>query len=654
MKKHAFFSIILLLFTFLASSNSFADQNLPFSKGVNLTGWFQVDNAQQIQFTKYTREDFEQIKSLGCDVVRLPINLHFMTNGAPNYTLDPMFLHFLDQVVDWTEELNIHLIMDNHTFDSSTDTDPKVGDILLKVWPQMAAHYKERSNLIYYEILNEPHGIADALWNSTQKSVIDAIRKIDTKHTLVVGPAGWNSYNNLADMPITPDTNLIYTFHFYDPFMFTHQGAGWTDMVDLSEIPFPYSSEKMPEIPASIRGTWVENTFKDYKNKGTIAEVQRLIDIAVKFQQTRNVPIFCGEFGVYDVVSPEEDRVYWYNVVRNYLEEKNIAWTIWDYHGGFGIYEKNSDGMFYHNLNVPMAEALGLTPPEQTPYIALPDSVGFSIFSDYSGENIDNTSYVAGVLNFYSTDRPNNGDYCIQWSGGKQYQSISFNFSPNKDLSKLVENNFALDLFVRGDDPNGSFDIRFIDTKTDETDHPWRNRVVIDKKMVKWNGIWEHLHIPLKNFTEQGSWDNAWFNPAGQFDWKAIDRLEIVTESKAMSAGSLWVDNIFITELDTAQVLNTTPDTTHVDNPDGVKHIQQNEKVFANFSYSSASKTLTISSTNDQNISFQLVDLNGRVRIKGENFSSKLFDLSQLPIGTYIVTLFDERKQLLKKRLLVY
>ena len=117
----------------------------PFSRGVNLTGWFQAGNTRQIQFTKYSKEDFIRIKSLGCDVIRLPLNLNFMTNGSPNYTIDPLFFDFLDQAVDWAEELKIHLLLDNHSFDPNTDTNPSIEGILLKVWPQMAEHFKNRS-----------------------------------------------------------------------------------------------------------------------------------------------------------------------------------------------------------------------------------------------------------------------------------------------------------------------------------------------------------------------------------------------------------------------------------------------------------------------------------------------------------------------------
>ena len=109
-----------------ASPPLFASE-LPFRRGVNLTSWFQSSGPRQIQFTKFTRQDLVNIRSLGCDVIRLPINLHAMTGGPPEYTLDPLFLEFLDPVVDWAEELQIHLILDNHSFDPAGDTDPNVG-----------------------------------------------------------------------------------------------------------------------------------------------------------------------------------------------------------------------------------------------------------------------------------------------------------------------------------------------------------------------------------------------------------------------------------------------------------------------------------------------------------------------------------------------
>lgn len=540
---------IASLLVFLLSVFSLSAQT-PFSKGVNLTNWFQAGNARQIQFSKYTKEDFVRIKNLGCDVIRLPINLHSMTSGAPDYTLDPLFLHLLDQAVDWAEELQIHLLLDNHTFDPNANTLPSVEGVLLKIWPQMAEHFKDRSTYLYYEVLNEPHGITTALWSQIQLKVINAIRAVDTKHTIIVGGSGYNSYNELKNLPVYEDTNLIYTFHFYDPFLFTHQGATWTEhMQDLKDIPFPYSAARMPAVPASVKGTWVEGSLNiSYRNDGTVAKVKQLIDVAVAFKTSRNVNIFCGEFGVYIPNSPHADRVYWYEVVRKYLEEKGISWTTWDYQGGFGLFEKGTSELYEFDLDTAILKSLDFNIPEQKEYTMTPETKPFDIYTDYIGKSVYGSGNAGdGIIDFYSADQPQAGSYALYWTGAPQYAGPGFDFAPNKDLSQLVSNNYELDFWIKGDTPGTRFEIRFLDTKSEVAgDHPWRIAYTIDATKVKWDGTWQHVKIPLKSFKETGSWDGSWFTGAGKYDWAAVDRLEFISEFGVMGTQKVWLDDIKI------------------------------------------------------------------------------------------------------------
>lgn len=529
------------------------NMEVPFHRGVNLTGWFQADSPRQIQFSKFTKQDFLDIKSLGCDVIRLPINLHFMTSGAPDYTLDPLFLEFLDQVVEWCEELELHLLLDNHTFDVTAGTDVNVDQVLVPVWTQMARHYKDRAAHLYYEVLNEPHGITDARWGQIQYQVILAIHGVDPVHPIIVSGAGWGSYNNLNSIPSYPrDYNLIYSFHFYDPFLFTHQGASWTDpsMVPLSGVPFPYGVGPMPACPPQLKGTWIESSLNSYPNDGTVARVKQLLDIAVSFRDKRQVPVFCGEFGVYKPNSDHAQRVHWYEVVRKYLEEKGIAWTIWDYQGGFGLFELGSNEMFQHDLNVPLAEALGLTSPEQTPFVMTPDEEGFDIYTDYIGPKVREAGYSNnGTIDFYCDVAPAAGKYCIYCTGCDRYSSIGFDFRPDKDLTELVAGGYLFEFWVRGDTPGARFDVRFLDTKTAEPqDHPWRMTATIDEKATAWDGAWRLVQIPLRSFKDSGSWDSgAWFNSKGAFDWSAVDRFEIVSEHHSFAGMQFWFDDLRVT-----------------------------------------------------------------------------------------------------------
>jgi endoglucanase len=536
---------VLFVFLFLVTCAGHAQD---FQRGVNVSGWFQANSVREVQFTRFTKKDFEQIKSLGCDVIRLPINLHFMSGGAPDYTLDPLFLNMLDQVVNWAEELEISLILDNHTFDPDVDTSPNVVLPLKNVWAQMAQHYKNRSHYIYYEILNEPHGIADAIWAQIQQEVIDTIRVYDTEHYIVVGGAGWNGYNNLAQLPVYSDTRLIYTFHFYDPFIFTHQGATWgsPSMASLSGVPFPYNASTMPPTPNDLKGTWVENAIGSYVSEGSINRVRQLIDIAVAFKTQRNVPVFCGELGVYIPNSNEADRIRWYEAVRIYMEQKDIPWTMWDYKGGFGLFRKNSGEMFDYDLNVQLLQKLNMTVPPQKVYEKKPETSSLVLYDDYHGERTINASYTsAGVLDFYSGE-PAAGDYCACWIDVGQYDAIGFDFRPDVDLSNLVAHNFELTFKVKSTAAAAKFDIRFVDTKANAADRPWRMGLTIDLTTAMSDGQWHEVRIPLSSLIEKGAWDQTWHDPKGLFDWKSVDRFEIVPEHQSLDGKKFCYDDIMI------------------------------------------------------------------------------------------------------------
>ena len=88
---------MIIAFIFVTIRTS--DAQAPFKRGVNLTNWFQTSGPGKIQFSKFTKKDFQNIRSLGCDIIRLPINLFSMTGGKPEYIIDPTFSGYLDQAV---------------------------------------------------------------------------------------------------------------------------------------------------------------------------------------------------------------------------------------------------------------------------------------------------------------------------------------------------------------------------------------------------------------------------------------------------------------------------------------------------------------------------------------------------------------------------
>ena len=334
----------------------------PFEKGVNFTNWLEYRSAEEINAEHFTQQDFLNAKKLGCDVIRLPIHFEKICREEDGYRIPEKVLTILDHVTEWCGELGMYIILDFHndcTADSATS--PDVDKILIPVWTQLSTRYQDKSEYIVYEIMNEPHAIAIPRWNEIIWEVFCAIRAIDKKHWIIVGGADWNSTAAMKTLPDFKDDRVIYTFHYYDPHTFTHQGASWCHMERVLGLPFPYDADKMPPMPENP--TEVEkNCFKNYPVTGQLSAVTDCFDQYAAFSRERNAPVFCGEFGCFMTV-PNELRISWYRIVAGLLAERGIARTSWDYFDGFGVFHPVSRGVrprFPEDLNRELLSAMGL------------------------------------------------------------------------------------------------------------------------------------------------------------------------------------------------------------------------------------------------------------------------------------------------------
>ena len=110
----------------------------PFTKGVNFTNWLEHRRADQIFAEMFTKQDFISAKSLGCDVIRLPIHFEHLCEGIADYCIPDNIWEILDRVAAWAEELKLYVIFDFHNnchADSRTSDD--VEQVLMPIWRQV-------------------------------------------------------------------------------------------------------------------------------------------------------------------------------------------------------------------------------------------------------------------------------------------------------------------------------------------------------------------------------------------------------------------------------------------------------------------------------------------------------------------------------------
>ncbi len=164
-------------------------------------------------------------------MLRLCIDPVQLTTGGYDSPASMAALARLDHSIDdiLAANLNVLITIFPRSDYKQALLTPAGADAYLTLWKFLAAHYAPRDpERVFYDLMNEPE-INDATrWNAIQASAVDAIRTVDKQHTLI---ATGNKYAGIDELLlVTPlhDANVIYTFHFYEPFPFTHQGATWS------------------------------------------------------------------------------------------------------------------------------------------------------------------------------------------------------------------------------------------------------------------------------------------------------------------------------------------------------------------------------------------------------------------------------------------
>ena len=340
--------------------------------GINLSEWF----AQVYDQKGYTKEHFETwntgqdiglIKAMGFDHVRLSVNPQPMFRHKQADRIPADYLGYLDAAVKMILDHGLAVIIDIHPdsdFKEKLAADNDFVEQFEDYWRQLARHYSSTNpELLSFEILNEPEFRDRYRWQGVQAKLAAAIREGAPQHTIIVAGAYWSSESELLFFDLLHDANIIYNFHFYDPHIFTHQGATWsTNYVHyLKDLPYPSTPENVQQAAALIPDAANRLQAIHYGlDRWNAARVDGEIGQVAGWAKRWNVPVTCNEFGVYRATANPQDRAAWISDVRTTLEKYGIGWTMWDYSGGFGVVTKKDGRTSPDEVTL---KALGLKMP---------------------------------------------------------------------------------------------------------------------------------------------------------------------------------------------------------------------------------------------------------------------------------------------------
>lgn len=371
---------VFLAVAFLAVSQALLAQNLAFERaatlqhGINLSGWFASSGDLSMQhFEKYTNaSDLKAIHAMGFDFVRLGIDPSLIERHGETGIANPAALAQLDDAVH--EVLENHLavllcVFPNDAYKRGLSTERGVDDFV-ELWRILAAHYTDWDQAhVFYELMNEPEVPDPYRWMGIQARVVHAIRQIDTAHTIVATAANYSSLPDLLQLEPVRDANVIYNFHFYEPYQFTHQGASWgaDDWIYYKNIPFPATTAQLGAPMKQVPDDLARYNLFLYGAEGWNAEaIAGRIAFAAAWARERKVPLICDEFGAYRDTAPPASRARWISAVRTALEANHIGWAMWDYRGNFGVVKRTATEITPDDQ---ILKALGLN--ENAPPVAL-------------------------------------------------------------------------------------------------------------------------------------------------------------------------------------------------------------------------------------------------------------------------------------------
>ena len=270
--KVLLFLVVNLVPFVLFAQTSPSDMVTQMGRGINLGNVFSAP-IEGNWAAAVEEQYFIDVAAAGFTNVRIPIDFfgarttgdtsgYSSTAGtagnysgtSADYVVSSVYLDRIQQVIDWSLNQGLVTILDFHgstlksefiyTFDSgeSEYTPPTSAkraadnEKFRAIWTQVADRFKNHSENLLFEVINEPYFHMSKTDMDTLNTDIIAIIRASggsngTRNVIVTGGTGTSHEAPLQieSSIISSDSYLIATFHYYQPFNFTSSSADSRD-----------------------------------------------------------------------------------------------------------------------------------------------------------------------------------------------------------------------------------------------------------------------------------------------------------------------------------------------------------------------------------------------------------------------------------------
>ena len=325
-----------------------------FTRGMGIGGWLTnykrfnvlpehhrlpITIGDLEHFDSYiTEKDIANIKSMGFDHVRLGFD-QIVLEESPGKYRERTFRK-VDDFIGWCEQHGLNMVLNLHkAVGNYCDIQEKVEllddkglqDRFVALWLEFERRYHDKPGLAF-ELLNEVRNVDPEKWNRLADRTLKAIREKNPNRWVVIGSTCWNSPGTLDKLKIWDDDKVVYTFHMYAPFEFTHQRG----VLQAGPLYYNRTLEYPTKDVERYRGY-----HRLHGNAGggygpEVKEINKQIlrnNMHGAHMFTKNHPdtiLWNGEFGTIRHAPPASRVAYMHDVVVT-CKEWGIPWCVWNY-----------------------------------------------------------------------------------------------------------------------------------------------------------------------------------------------------------------------------------------------------------------------------------------------------------------------------------
>lgn len=311
-------------------------------RGDNISYWLSQSRGRgDARRNFFTRDDVAFLAGLGFDHLRIPMDEEQMWDEEGVMNAEAWGL--LQTALDWCAEFNLKAIIDLHIVRAHHFNEavnplwdyPEEQDHFVQLWRDISSRLSDRPrDMVAYELMNEPAADDPEDWNNLVKKTLGVLRELEPDRIIFLGSNRHQRVQTFEQLWIPEnDKNIVLSYHFYLPMPVTHYKARWNKTGEYTgpvHYPGRVEEKDIQGLPEDLLEVLDTNEY----NREVMAA---LIDMPMNVARAHNLQLHMGEWGCY-INAPKEDRLRWYADVISIVEERGIAWTLWDFKGNFGIY----------------------------------------------------------------------------------------------------------------------------------------------------------------------------------------------------------------------------------------------------------------------------------------------------------------------------